>query len=186
MQIREGSLVLSFDEGSRVLKYDESQYFREKFSKTAGGSKGVDAVCLAKGACWLVEIKEIQHRLSDDSGLHGLKIQRALNDAALQVRDTMAGLAAARTCADSDERQFSQEALATGNWRVVVHMEQSDARTSRLRPQAVSLASVQSKIRKANLVGAIDPRAIVVDSTSGQSVPWRTTSLPCQSEDGEQ
>ena len=186
MRIAEGSVQMFFEEGSRVLKYDDSQYFKQHFRHTAGGSRAVDAVCIARAACWLVEIKEIQRSLSDDPGLHDLKIQRGLKDAALQVRDTLAGLTVAGVRADGAERQFAQEALATGNWRVVVHVEQRGARQSRLRPQAVSLVSVQSKMRKAEFVGAIDPKARAVDSGCGQNVPWRTKIRPYRWEEGQQ
>ena len=173
MRIEEGSVLLSFENGAKAQKYDESRFYREAFSSTAGGSGGVDVVCLAREACWLVEIKEIRRNLAEDRGLHDLKIQDTLGRAAIQVRDTLSGLATARLRAVGEDREFAREAFSAGKWRVVVHFDQRDSRTSRLRPHgAVSLASLRSKLRKIGSVGAIDPRAVAMDSTSPAEVPW--------------
>ncbi len=172
MRIQEGSVVLSFEDGARVEKYDESRYFTDRFSTAAGGSKGVDAVCIARGACWLIEIKEVRRSLWED---YDLKVEDAIRRAAVQIRDTLAGLTAARLCAEGDERRFAAGAVSAAAWRVVLHLEQRDTRQSRLRPTAISLASVQSKLRKADFVGAIDPRAFAVDTGDQRDLPWRAT-----------
>jgi hypothetical protein len=173
MQVQEGSLVLSFEDGARVEKYDESGYFTDRFSHTAGGSKGVDAVCLARGTCWLIEIKEVRRSLWED---HDLKVKDAIRRAAVQVRDTLAGLTAARLSAEGEERRFAASAVSAAVCRVVVHLDQRDTRQSRLRPTAISLASVQSKLRKTDFVGAIDPRALAVDTGDQRDLPWRATT----------
>lgn len=98
--VREGSVKLLFEEGSRILKYDDSHYFRSFFCNTAGGSKGVDAICIARAVCWLVEIKAVKPSLWEDQRF---RVRDVVRRAALQVRDTLAGLASASVRAEEGE-----------------------------------------------------------------------------------
>ena len=90
-----------------------------------------------------------------------------------KVRDTLAGLAAARMNATGSEKEEARRALNQPRWRVALHLEQVE-QPSRLRPTIADPASVRTELRKA--VKAIDARAVVVDSQSAH-VPWAVRRL---------
>ena len=168
MVVRENPVRLTFKDGCQVEKYDEWCFFRDAFRHTAGGSRGVDVLCLRDGTCWLIEVKQRARIVGEN---YGGKILDLIGDVARQVRDTLAGLAAARTRAEGTEREFARRALIAENWRVVLHLEQKD-RTSRLRPEPYALSSVRSALRKPDSAGAVDPNAQVVNSATPAVGPW--------------
>lgn len=169
--IREGEVCLRFGPHDRIARYDDWTFFRAEFRHTAGGSGGVDGVCITREHCWLIEIKARARLVGDD---YGLKVTDAIVWAASQIRDTLAGLAAAARNARGEERAFAVLATAAKAWRVALHLEQGD-RTSALHPMPYDLADATMKLRQ--LVHPIDRNAVVVDSTgdrnpSNARVPW--------------
>lgn len=176
MHVQEGSVRLEFEEASHVTRYDEWSFFRERFKNVAGGSRGVDVVCVAHDTSWLVEVKQRTRYVGDVS--MG-RFEDAIADASEQARDTLAGLAVAARSADGEERRFATEALRTERWRVALHLEQAD-KTSRLHPQPYDVLDATNKLRQ--LVRAIDPRAVVVDSSNtnpnNAHVPWKGRRSP--------
>ena len=168
---------LRFEPGDQATKYDDWAFFREEFRHVAGGSHGVDCVCISGEACWLIEIKALARRVGEDSGL---KIADTIRRAAEQVRDTLAGLAAARVLATGAEEQFARAVFDVPNWRVALHLEQTDV-TSRLHRTPYDPTDVTQKLRQQ--VRAVDAQAVVVDSSraanpSNAAVPWRASTDP--------
>ena len=168
-QIEEGDLTFTFPDDCKVCKYDEWSFYRNQFQSVAGGSKSVDILCVSGDAAWLIEIKDYrQHPRTKPSDIG--------DELASKVRDTLAGLAAASSNANSrDERALARRALQRRRWRVVLHLEQPNTR-SRLRPQPCSVANVLSKVRK-NLK-AVDAHPRILDretmdrETIRRDVPW--------------
>ena len=163
-EIREGALTFSFPDDCKVGKYDEWSFHRNRFQSVAGGSKAVDILCLANGVAWLVEIKDYRkHPRTKPIDLR--------DEVAIKVRDTLSGLAAASANADdAGEKALARRALKMRRWRVALHLEQPNV-ASRLRPQAVDRASVNSALRKG--LKAIDPHPVVVDRRRPYpGIPW--------------
>ena len=172
--IDEGHVRLRFEPGDVATKYDDWGFFRDKFRHMAGGSHGVDGVCISGEHCWLVEIKSLARQVGEDSNL---RITDTIRQAATQVRDTLAGLAAATASATGDELNFAKAALRLGRWRIALHLEQMD-RTSKMHPTPYDLADTTQKLRQ--LVHPVDSQAVVVDSSgmgnpSNSVVPWKAT-----------
>ena len=170
--IEEGGIRLRFAPGDLAEKYDDCAFFRDEFRHVAGGSHGVDGVCVSGGDCWLIEIKSLARKVGEDSSL---KITDTIRRAAAQVRDTLAGLAAAARNARGEERAFAVRALQATALRVALHLDQAD-RTSALHPTPYDVADATTKLRQ--LVHPIDRNAVVVDCSgdgnpSNARVPWK-------------
>lgn len=155
---REGALTFTFDGTCDVGKYDEWSFYRKSFQNAAGGSKGVDFVCVGEGISWLIEATD--YRAHPDEMP---KPSELGDEVAKKVRDTLAGLAVAATSAeDADEREVARRALdPSRRWRVALHLEQPD-RHSRLWPTAINPANVVQKLR--TKLAFVDPDASVVNT----------------------
>jgi hypothetical protein len=156
--IIEGQLKFTFAENCHASKYDEWSFYRNQFQNICGGSKAVDILCLSQHTLWLIEIKDFRvHRRtkSEDIG----------DEIAIKVRDTLAGLVAAKVNAnDQDEKQFATLALQhLKGIRAVLHLEQP-AKHSKLFPKAINPANVKLKLKQR--LKAIDAHPLVVDKKS--------------------
>ena len=163
-EIHEGDLKFTFPDHCEVGKYDEWSFYRNQFNSVAGGSKAVDILCVSPDSAWLIEIKDYrQHRREKPTGI--------VDELALKVRDTLAGLAAASANAnDRDERALARRALQVHRWRVVLHLEQPNVR-SRFRPKPFDVANVLSNVRRK--VKAVDAHPLILDrETDRPNVPW--------------
>ena len=167
-EITEGALTFSFPNGCEASKYDDWTFYEMRFQSVAGGSKAADILCLDRNHCciWLIEIKDYRrHPRKKSSDL--------CDEVAVKMRDTLSGLAAAYANADVEtERNFARQAIETGKWKVVLHLERPDA-NSRLRPKAMDPANVRLKLRQK--LKAVDPGPVVMDmgGTLENNVPWR-------------
>ena len=163
--IREGNLEFSFPPECTASKYDEWAFYRNQFVNVAQ-SKAVDFLCIHDSCAWLVEVKDYRYApRTKPSEIHA--------EVAAKVRDTLAGLAAARMKAVDAEKQGARRALGRRRWRVALHLEQVQ-RPSRLKPIVADPADLCIKLR--NALRAVDPRAAVIDSRS-QWVPWTVRRL---------
>ena len=142
--ITEGDLTFSFKDGCQANKYDDWSFYRKQFQAVAGESKAVDILCVKGNTSWLIEIKDYRQHIRK-------KWINIADELARKVRDTLAGLAAAAKVAnEADQRELARKALATGRWRVVLHLEQP-ATPSRLRPRPIDPATVMQKLRTKKL-----------------------------------
>lgn len=155
--IKEGALTFNFPVGSWSTKYDDWSFYINHVQKKIGGSKAVDIVYVEDDVTWLIEVKDYRQRKRHKSiTLH--------DEVALKVRDTLAGLVAAKlNSVDPDEKRLASLALKKNKMRVVLHLEQSPG-TSRLFPQAVNPANLLMNLKKS--VNCIDLRPRVVSRNS--------------------
>ena len=168
-EIEEGDLTFTFPDDCEVDKYDEWSFYRNQFQPVAGGSKAVDILCVSGDAAWLIEIKDYrQHPRTKPSDIG--------DELASKVRDTLAGLAAASSNANSrDERALARRALQRRRWRVVLHLEQPSTRSG-LWPQPCNAANVLSKAHRK--LKAVDAHPQILDreamdrETKRPDVPW--------------
>ena len=163
-EIEEGALTFTFPDDCEAGKYDEWSFYRKQFQSVAGGSKAVDIVCVSADAAWLIEIKDYRrHRRTRPSDID--------DELASKVRDTLAGLAAANSNANShDEQALARRALQRRRWRAVFHLEQRSTRSG-LWPQPCNVANVLSKARRK--LKAVDAHLLVLDrETMRSDVPW--------------
>ncbi len=153
------------------MQYDKSSFFNT--FRNVANSRGVDFACVHRSECWFIEVRERARAVGED---YPERIRDSLRTAAEQVRDTLAGLAAASRNAAGEEGEFAASAFTTRRWRVAVHLEQRD-KTSRLHRQPCDPADATTKLRQ--LVLAMDPQALVVDSSGAHNpanelVPWHS------------
>ena len=164
--ITEGDLTFSFPDCCQASKYDDWSFYRKQFQAVAGGSKAVDILCVEGDASWLIEIKDYrQHNRTKSSGI--------ADELAIKVRDTLAGLAAAAKMAnEADQRELARKALATGRWRVVLHLEQP-AKPSKLWRTPINPATVIQNLRPKKLK-AVDAHPVICDRSTipNYNIPW--------------
>jgi hypothetical protein len=158
MNIREGNLLFQFQNNVSVSKYDDWSFYRNQFQKVTGGTKAVDIVCIDKQAntTWLIEIKDYRHPDSEK-----ITVSHLASVVAIKVRDTLAGLAAAKANANSQmEKDFAKDALATTCFNVVLHVE--------MPPQnntiKLDLANLATKLKQQ--IKAVDAHPKVVTQLS--------------------
>lgn len=165
--LSEGNLTFTFNGASQAVQYDEWSFYRNQFVNTCGSAKAVDMIYIDHDTTWLIEIKDYrQYRRTKPVDLG--------EEIAIKVRDTLAGLAAARCNAnDADEKTFAAQALRSHSLKVVLHLEQPQ-RHSRLFPRAIDPVSVKQKLRR--LLKAVDAHPSIVDQhTLTPNMDWTVT-----------
>ncbi|SJM93607.1 Cysteinyl-tRNA synthetase [Crenothrix polyspora] len=155
--LSEGRLQFTFGVFCLAEKYDDWSFFRNQFQNTCGGAKAVDFICLSRNTSWLIEVKDYrQHKRT--------KPQDIGDEIAIKVRDTLAGLVAAKVKATNpDEKTFAKKALQSKAIKVVLHLEQPE-KHSKLFPRAIDPASVMQSLKRQ--LKAIDAHPKVVDKHS--------------------
>ena len=163
--IAEGMLEFDFPNGCEASKYDDWSFYRNQFQRVANGSKAVDIVCDERNVSWLIEIKDYRQ-------YPRTKAIDIADEIAVKVRDTLAGLAAAaRNANDSEEREHARRALASREWRVVLHLEQPAA-PRRLWNNPVDSSALWMKLRSRKLK-AIDAHPLICSrNTPRHRTPW--------------
>lgn len=164
--IQEGALNFSFDAGSHACKYDNWAFYRNQFQNgCCRDNKAVDLLCHSGENAWLIEVKDYRLHVRT-------KAVDLADEIAIKVRDTLAGLLAAKVQAnDADEKGYARAILRKNTLRVVCHIEQP-LKVSRLRPRVIEPDKLQLKLR--SLLKAIDPHPVVMDRHSfAPGVPWQ-------------
>lgn len=153
----EGCLAFDFPEGSVVGKYDDWAFYRNQFGSAFGGARAVDFVYVDKQQTWLIEVKDYRvypRTKSDD----------IWKEIGFKVRDSLAGLVAARSNAnDPQEQTIARKALAKNRLRVVLHLEQPEQHSKLFSP-VIDRAKVFTKMKQ--LLRGVDAHPCVVDQGS--------------------
>lgn len=166
--LTEERLTFSFPTGASASKYDGWTFYRKIFNSAFGGTKAMDLLYVASsGIGWLIEVKDYRYD-------RRTKVIDLADEVALKLRDTLAGLMAARMHAtETDEKQMAKALLARKELRVVLHLE-VPAKHSRYWTQAVEPSKVQQKLK--SLVKAIDPHpAVVSQHALKPDMDWSVT-----------
>jgi hypothetical protein len=159
--LTEGRISYEFNGSWIASKYDDWVFYRNKFHRICD-NKAVDFIAYNPGdkTLWLIEIKDYRfHRREKKITL--------VDEIAMKVRDTLAGLFVARINTHP-EKGFAIQVSKAMNLRVILHLEQPD-KPSRLMPTAYKVVDVQQKLK--NLLKTIDPHLKVINNSS-PDVPW--------------
>ena len=153
-----------FDAVAERLAAAESEIERLK----QGGTKAVDFLCVDRAAdtTWLIEVKDYRH-----PDANRITVSELGTAVAEKVRDTLAGLAAAKNNAnDANERQLARQALRTATFRVVLHVEIP----ARFKPY-LDEASLVTKLKQQ--IKAIDahPKVVSQNTTLRANLGWTVT-----------
>ena len=153
-----------FPDTWKVTKYDDWSFYRNQFQSVCDGSKGIDLIAIdSNNCCWLIEAKN--YHLQSRTKPSELPVEIAV-----KVRDTLAGLVVAKVNApEPSEKSFATAALRCKKLRIALHLEQP-AKHSKLFPRAIDPADVLQRMKQ--LLKAIDPHPLVVDSNAGSQVAW--------------
>jgi hypothetical protein len=166
--LQEGDLKFDFPDGWRPGKYDAWQFYQKRFKDRCGGAKAVDFVALdpESETLWLIEVKDYRSHARDKS----IAIR---DEFALKVKDTLAGLLAAKMDHNHDEQEFAAKCLRAKRVRVVLHLEQP-AQHSRLFPRVYNLSNVQRELK--TTLKPIDAHPLVVEIGSPRDLAWQVAS----------
>jgi len=162
--ITEGNLTFTFPEDWKADKYDDWTFYKKQFQKIAEGTKAVDILAIDNTTSWLTEVKDYRRN-------RRTKPIDIVDEIAIKVKDSLAGLAAARFQANNeDEKQFADNLLQSEKIRLVLHLEQP-AKHSKLFPRAINPANVRQKLKMR--LKAVDPHVTVLDKQNcSKFVQW--------------
>jgi len=161
--LSEGRLQFIFGSSCLAEKYDEWSFYRNQFQSTCLGVKAVDMICVSNNTSWLIEIKDYrQHKRTKPQDLGG----------EVAVRDTLAGLVAAKMNAnDSSEQNFAKKAIQSKVIKVVLHLEQPE-KNSKLFPRAIDPAAVKQSLKRQ--LRAIDAHPSIINKNSlSSNIDWK-------------
>lgn len=160
--IEEQRLRFRFPENIPATKYDNWSFYRNQFTNVCGGAKAVDMICIDDTQVWLIEVKDYrQHRR--------IKSDELDEEFSCKIRDTLAGLVAAKCNAnDGREKKFAEQALTKNRIRIVLHLEQP-RKHSKLFPKAFDPSKVLQKMKQR--LKAVDPHPYVLDMQSLEKTP---------------
>lgn len=170
--IEEGDLVFAFPPDWKVEKYDSWAFYRKARSSFQGihpGTRAVDIIAVsgqARPTLWMIEVKDYRRHCRT-------KPSDVAEEVAGKVRDTLAGLAAARIRANVDtERDFAVMAMKVKEIRVVLHLELGQ-KSAKLNPTKLSRADIKQKLSQR--LRCVDFRPCVIDGSSTDHVAWNVT-----------
>ena len=167
-RIIEDRLEFVFADQWQASKYDQWRFYLNRFQNVCGGAKAVDIVAVLTGSLWLIEIKDYRpgHRGDDEAELW--------DEVATKVRDTLAGLVAARVHSDDlAEQEIATLAVGCTRFHVVLHMEQPKKSTT--AHPIYDPARVTQKLKQ--LLRGIDYQPRVV-SIGDPRFPWQVNEVP--------
>lgn len=166
--IQEKNIRFTFPDTWRVSQYDRWPFYWNQFKDCCRGNKAVDFLALDPDrTLWLIEVKDFRlHPRSKEVDL--------CEEIALKVRDTLAGLLAAKHADAYDEQRLAAEAVCCRKLRVVFHLEQP-ASNSRLFPRPFEIANVEQKLKQ--LLTPIDPHPKVTEIATMRNLAWQTRSI---------
>lgn len=172
LSLTEGKLKFQFPAGWMGSAYDTWTYYRKQFEKACSANhKAVDFIVKDADSCiWLIEVKDYrEHRRT--------KTLSVWDEMATKVRDSLAGLMAAKYANGHDRQSEAVHLIKAKTLRVVLHFEQP-RKTSKLFPRAFKLQDIQAKLRSKHYLKAIDPHVLVVDTGTLSKVSWSVQSVP--------
>ena len=168
----EANITCTFPDGWEVTKYDDWAFYRNRFSSSCCGNKGVDFLAYdhENRTLWLIELKDYRQfqRTKDDT-------ISLWDEVAIKVRDTLAGLFAAKVDRAHEDQPYAARVLKATKLRVAFHMEQPRTH-SKLFRRAYKREDIRQKLRQ--LLKPIDPHPRVVELASMDAVPWIADSHP--------
>jgi hypothetical protein len=166
-KLTEGALAFTFLQGAIADHYDRWSFYRNQFQNgCAQDNKAVDLVCRFRQETWLIEVKDYRHHART-------KVIDLADEIAAKVRDTLAGLVAARCNANEvKERDLARQLLSAERIRVVLHLEQPDIKSSRLHPRGIiEPDKLTQKLR--SKLKALDPHPMIASTRNpALGVPW--------------
>jgi len=165
-RLTEGALAFTFVPEAIADHYDRWSFYRNQFQNgCAQGNKAVDLVCRFRQETWLIEVKDYRHHART-------KVIDLADEIAAKVRDTLAGLVAARCNAnEAKERDLARQLLSAKRIRVVLHLEQPVI-NSRLYPRGIiEPDKLTQKLR--SKLKALDPHPRIASTRNpALGVPW--------------
>jgi hypothetical protein len=166
--LREGKLEFTFPDEWEVTKYDAWSYYQNQFKGCCCGNKAVDFLAIDRERnLWLIEVKDYREHVRT-------KTEELWNQVAIKVRDTLAGLYAAKIDKAHVNNPYAGIALTTSKFKVVLHLEQP-VQHSKIFPRKFISANVQNKIKQ--LIKPIDAHPKVIESSQMRGVAWSVRSL---------
>jgi hypothetical protein len=165
-KLTEGALAFTFVPEAIADHYDRWSFYRNQFQNgCAQDNKAVDLVCRFRQETWLIEVKDYRHHART-------KVIDLADEIAAKVRDTLAGLVAARCNAnEAKERDLAHQLLSARKIRVVLHLEQPVTK-SRLYPRGIiEPDKLTQKLR--SKLKALDPHPRIASTRNpALGVPW--------------
>jgi hypothetical protein len=163
IKIQEGNLVFNF--AFDAIKFDDSQYYREHFSRIKNGIAAVDILAVNNNIGYLIEVKDYRHPDTENLELHEL-IDSLIN----KIISTLAAILPMKNNANvATEKQIAILFSKTDELKVILHIELSPP-NSKTKQSLWNFQHLQIELKKR--LKPIDAHPKVVSKENLKSLPW--------------
>jgi len=162
IEIQEGNLTFNFE--FNAIKFDDSQYYREHFSKIKNGIAAVDILAVNDDIGYLIEIKDYTHPDTEN-----LTMTNLVDTIVSKVISTLAAMLPMKNNANNnDEKQIAALFSQLNNIKIFFHIELPPPRNS-LKQSCYDLKEIENLLKKK--LKPIDAHPKVI-SKSSKNLPW--------------
>jgi len=166
IEIQEGNLTFNFE--FNAIKFDDSQYYREHFSKIKNGIAAVDILAVNDDIGYLIEIKDYTHPDTEN-----LTMTNLVDTIVSKVISTLAAMLPMKNNANNnDEKQIAALFSQSNNIKIFFHIELPPPRNS-LKQSCYDLKEIENLLKKK--LKPIDAHPKVVSKGSLNGFPWTVT-----------
>lgn len=154
------TLTFTFPAGWAAAKFDDSNFYRNQFSRQFNGIKAVDLLALSpEGTAYFIEAKDYRHPST-------IKPSDLADSIAKKVLMTLAALLPAKHRAtDPLEKSFAAGILGCLDYKVIAHLE-----VPRVDRLGIDPANIQMKLQQR--LRAVDCHVKVVGSGKMRALAW--------------
>lgn len=159
--VKVDTLTFTFPAGWVAEKFDDSNFYRNQFSRQFNGIKAIDLLALSpEGTAYFIEVKDSRHP-------NAIKPSDLADSIAKKVMMTLAALLPAKHRANEPmEKVFAANILGCLDYKVIAHLE-----VPRADQLGIDPANVQMKLRQ--LLRAVDCHVKVVGGSNLRTLAWQ-------------
>jgi len=165
VDIVEGRLTFSFSEKIDAIKFDDTVFYRKKFSKIKNNIKAVDMIAVESKNVYLIEVKDYTHPNTISINQCDL-ITTIIN----KVIFSLAAMLPMKNNASLEiEREIARKTSIANEIRIILHIELSPPRKT-LKQSNFNLQNIEIKLR--NKLKVISPRLKITTNKKAPDLPW--------------
>lgn len=153
-------LTFNFPDNWNAIKYDDSQFYRQHFSRQKNGIKAVDVLALSPDkTLFFIEAKDYSH----PETIKPSELPTAIVNKVLYTLSSL--LPSSINASEESEQKFSRKAIKSKKLCVVIHLEQSNRHRLKVVP-----ADLLQKLKP--MLRAIDAHPKVLSMHKMANAAW--------------
>ena len=165
IDIVEGDLTFHFSEGIDVIKFDDTVFYREKFSRVSNNIKAVDIIAVDNKKVYFIEIKDYRH--PDTKNVKQCDLITAIIN---KVIFSLSAILPMKNNANKKtEKEIARKISIANEIRVIFHIELPPPRRT-LSQSNFNLQNFEFKLK--NKLKAIASNTKLTTNKNAPSLPW--------------